>query len=414
MTKQECENLVWSIAVAVCVVPLVYSLSLCVDKYFTFVLVCRDLLREMGSWSVLIPFIAGGIIVSIIKSYAPESEGPGLHIVIAAFAKRNGRLRLRTGPFKYVATMITLGSGSPSGIVSPSALLGNAVASSLGQIMKIDPNQQKTLSLCGISAALSALLGTPFGAALFAVEVVYGNYILYKRFFYCLVSSVTAYVFAYVLGMRTTYFEFSSSEFVFMPHVLFFIVVTALLSVFVNIVYISFYQRVHDTFSMWSWKNLDWLKLVVGMALAALIVAPFYPFLLNYGLVGGERADITALATAEIYQVVIAVVVIISATSLISGTGGSGGLFTPVMIVGSLLGIIVGHYTSFCPHTFMAAGMSAALCTTLNVPLASAILCVELFGPSAGLPAAVGSLAGYLLARRYVIYHEIQWEELKE
>ena len=137
MTKRERENLVWSIAVALCVVPLVYSLSFCVDKYFTSVLVCRDFLRG-GPWSVLIPF--------------------------TAFAKRDGRLRLRTGPFKYGATMITLGSESPSGIVSPSALLGNAVASSLGQIMKTDPSQQKTLSLCGISAALSALLGTPFGA----------------------------------------------------------------------------------------------------------------------------------------------------------------------------------------------------------------------------------------------------------
>jgi len=63
-----------------------------------------------------------------------------------------------------------------------------------------------------------------------------------------------------------------------------------------------------------------------------------------------------------------------------------------------------------------ATGLSnpRIMCTTLNVPLASAILCIEMFGPIAGLPSIIGALTGYLLARRYVIYHEIRWEELKE
>jgi CIC family chloride channel protein len=106
--------------------------------------------------------------------------------------KRDGRLRLRTLPSKYITTLATVGSGTPSGIVSPSAVLGNSIASCLGYITNIDPDLQKTLSLCGISAALSTLLHTPFGAALFAVEVVYGNYILYKRVVF-IVEAKTAF-----------------------------------------------------------------------------------------------------------------------------------------------------------------------------------------------------------------------------
>ncbi|MBU7011813.1 MAG: chloride channel protein [Theionarchaea archaeon] len=63
----------------------------------------------------------------------------------------------------------------------------------------MDADQQKTLSLCGMAAALSTLLGTPFGAALFAVEVVYGKYILYKRFFYCSNSGFCEYSIHYGL-----------------------------------------------------------------------------------------------------------------------------------------------------------------------------------------------------------------------
>ena len=414
MTRREFENLVLSIVIALCVVPLVYSLSFFVKKLFALVLLLENI--PVGPWWLLIPFTLGGIIVGIIVwNVAPESEGPGLHIVIAAFNKRDGRLRLRTGLSKYITTLVTLGSGAPTGIVSPSAMLGNSVASYLGDIMRIDADRQKTLSLCGMSAAIATLLQTPFGAALFAVEVVYGNYILYKRFFYCLTSSITAYVVTYFVEIQPAYFEVTPVYPVVAPEILLFIVVTALITVFVNIGYIFLYQRIHDFFFEQSWEGKNWLKPMVGMVSAAVIMAPFYSLFIGFQVVGGGRYPLEVIAAAPLYQIVAVIVVIMFATSLIAGTGGSGGLFMPVMVVGILLGMICGSVTS-SPSSliFITAGMSAALCTTLNVPLASAILCIELFGPLAVLPSIIGSLTGYLFAKRFVIYHEIQWEELKE
>lgn len=412
ITKRESQNLALSILVAVCVVPVVYSLSLLVKKYFAIVLIMKEL-TIMGVWWLVIPFALGGVIVGvIIWNYAPEAEGPGLHVVIAAFTRRDGRLRLRTLPSKYITTLVTVGSGTPSGIVSPSAVLGNSIASCLGRITNIDPDLQKTLSLCGISAALSTLLHTPFGAALFAVEVVYGNYILYKRIVYCLSSSVTAYLFSSFLGIHTFNVEVAVIQPI-TPQILFFIIVTALIAVFVNILYIHVYQYVHDFFLDRSWKEMNWLKPVVGMVSAAVIMAPFYSLFLRVNI-GGGSPDFTALASASVYEILAIIMIIIGATSLISGTGGSGGLFMPVMTIGALVGICVGFLTPSHSVIFMAAGMSAALCTTLNVPLTSAVLSIELFGPVAVLPSIIGSLTGYLLAKKYVIYHEIQWEELKE
>jgi len=413
MTRREFENLILSIVTAVCVVPIVYSLSFLIKKYFALVLNLK--IAAIGPWWLLIPFTLGGILVGVIVWHiAPESEGPGLHIVIAAFNKRDGNLRLRTGFSKYVTTLITLGSGAPTGIVSPSALLGNAVASYLGSIIRIDPDRQKTLSLCGMAAALSTLLQTPFGAALFAVEVVYGNYILYKRFFYCLASSVTAYILTYFFRLQTAYFEVTLFNPVVTPKILFFIIGTALMTVFINIGYIFLYQKIHDFFFEHSWEEKNWLKPVVGMVSAALIMAPFYSLFTEFQVVGGGYYPLEVIAAAPLHQIVAVIVIIIFATSLIAGAGGSGGLFMPVMMVGVLLGIISASLTSSYYLLFVIVGMSAALCTTLNVPLASAILCIELFGPPAVLPSVIGSLTGYLLAKRYVIYHEIRWEELKE
>jgi H+/Cl- antiporter ClcA len=348
-------------------------------------------------------FAGTGLLIGIITvQYAPEAEGPGLHIVIAAFNKRHGTLRLRTGIAKYVTTFLTMGAGTANGIVSPSALLGNAVASWFQSTH--DADQQKTLALCGVSAALSTLLGTPFGAALFAAEVVYGNYILYKRFFYCLASSVTAYTVTSFLQINPVYTVVPLVALT--PEMVFFIIVTALVVVFVNIGYIVVYQKIHDFFFDRSWKR-PWLIPGLGMGLAAVVMIPVYDELAQVPIVGGH-----AIPVVEVHQLAL-VFVVICATSLVAGTGGSGGLFTPVMVVGVLLSASIGSQTSF-PHLLVPAGISAALCTTLNVPLASALLCVELFGPAAVVPSIIGSLTGYLLAKRYVIYHEIQWEELKE
>jgi H+/Cl- antiporter ClcA len=58
--------------------------------------------------------------------------------------------------------------------------------------------------------------------------------------------------------------------------------------------------------------------------------------------------------------------------------------------------------------------MAAAIATALNVPLAAAVICMELFGLPVFLPSIIGSIAGYFIGRRYVIYHEIRWHPSRE
>lgn len=416
-TRHELEQVVWSVVIAILVVPVVYSLSYLVQKRFFLIQMAVPMREFPYHWWLILVCIGGGVLVGvIIWKIAPEAEGPGLQVVIAAFSKREGHLRTRTGISKYVATLITVGSGTPNGIISPSAVLGNSVASVIGRIRdgNEDTDLQKTLSLCGVSAALSTLLGAPVGAAIFAVEVVYGNYILYKRFFYCLVSSVTASAVTHFLDIRIGYFDMSLPEPSLTVWGFFLVIVTALFSVAVNIGYISLYQKIHDFFSRLSSRMTPWLIPAVGMGLAALVMVPFYQRLIDFSLIGGSAFRIDAAAGAPWYVIAVLVMVIMIATSLVAGSGGSGGLFMPVMTVGVLTGILVGY---ICPQFiffFVVAGVSAALCTTLNVPLASAVLGIELFGPLAVFPSVIGALAGYIIAKRYVIYHEIQWEALRE
>ena len=416
ITTHEARMILLSVMIGALVAPVIISLSFLTRKYFEIFLECERFLSPyLGRMWMILPMTAAGLIVGlIVHRMAPESEGPGVHVVIAAFHKRKGVLRKRTGIMKYLATLITVGSGTPSGLVSPSTLLGTSMASYLEKLFKFDDETRKTLSLCGVAAAISGLIGAPLGAAIFAVEVVYGNRILYKRFFYCLISSLTTYLLAVLFEFREFYPNLIDKPPAFSLKIMAYIIFTALLVTAANILYITVYQKVHDFFKSKSWKGRNWLEPALGMAIAAVIMAPLYPEMIEMGVIGGGYANIISSTDAGLYTLLGIVIVVVIATVFITGTGGSGGLFMPIMFLGNLMGLMIASQASFPEPAMLAAvGISASLCTTLNIPLASVIIGVELFGPIALIPSIIGALAGYILGKRYIIFYDIRWSKLQ-
>ncbi len=192
-----------------------------------------------------------------------------------------------------------------------------------------------------------------------------------------------------------------------------YLALTAVAVTLINIGYIKYYQLIHDFFKNWSWKGQEWLEPAAGMAIAAAIIAPIYPLMVSLGIVGGGSSRIFSAQNMQAMALAAVILGIFFATALISGTGSSGGLFMPILIMGSLLGLLLAAVTGF-PYPILLAmvGISASLSTTLNVPIAAAVIVVELFGPPALVPAIIGALAGYVIGRNFVIYQEISWKEL--
>ena len=402
VTAHGMKMILLSLMIGVLVVPIIISLSWLTTEYFSLVSQAEFLSPYLGRGWIIPPMLA------------PEAQGPGAHVVIAAFHKREGKLRKRTGFIKFIATIITVGSGSPNGLVSPSTLLGNSISGYVERFLKIDDDSRKTLALCGMAAALSTLLGAPLGAAVFAVEVVYGDRILYRRFFYCLISSIAAYLLALWVGFRTSIIFLGGSLPEISPEIMLYVIATALIVTALNILYIRLYQNVHDFFLSWSWKGRNWLEPSMGMLIAAVLMAPLFTTMRSMGVVGGGYTRIIESTDLHIITLTGVILTVIIATAFITGTGGSGGLFMPIMFIGNLMGLLIASLSSF-PHPVIlaAVGISASLCTTLNIPLASALISIELFGPVAILPSVVGALIGYIFGKKYTIYHEIRWNKLK-
>jgi CIC family chloride channel protein len=411
---KEIKTILIAIFVGAFISPIILSLPFVIDHVHDITVMIMEL--PGGRIWLLIPLIMAGLIMGLVtRKIAPEVEGPGLRVAAEAFHSTKTRLRKRSGPFKYIATVITLGAGATTGVVSPSALIGYSLGSSIAWRLGIDKERMKTISLCGMAAAISALLETPLGAAIFAIEIGYRNRILYKRFFHILTSSTTAFLVSKAIRPRKSLLDISGE--VIDPNIpdvltmIFIAIVVTLLC----IAAIKTYQGFHDRFIRMDWKGFGWLKPAFGFFLAGLLIIAAFPVLSDLGYIGGFSGKLIELDDINVSRIVLAGLVVLITSIVITSSGNSGGLLMPIMAFGAIFGVsIASFFTATDPLVFAAVGMAAAIATALNVPLAAAVICMELFGLPVFLPSIIGSIAGYFIGRRYVIYHEIRWHPSRE
>jgi H+/Cl- antiporter ClcA len=138
-----------------------------------------------------------------------------------------------------------------------------------------------------------------------------------------------------------------------------------------------------------------------------------YPILLDLGYIAGFSGKLVDLEEFNLSRLALAALVLILTATITAASGNSGGLMMPIMAFGAISGVtFASFFTNTDPIIFATVGMAAAISTTMNVPVAAAVICMELFGLPVFLPSILGAIAGYFVGRRYVIYHEIRWSKL--
>lgn len=398
-----------AVLIGILVSSVIAILSIGVKEFFD--LIHDSILQPVHASLILVVLLLSGLAGSlIVKKISPTAEGPGLHVAVEEFHNEEERTPSKNIFYKFAATFTNVAAGSSMGLVSPSSLIGFVTGEKVGESLKIERDLIRTLSLCGMAAAISTLLETPFGAAIFAVEIVYRNKILYRRFFLTLVSSTTAFFFSSLiltdkpdLGLPPMFPDYTLLD-------LSMILIIALVVTLINILFIKFYQAIHDKIKRPRKGIIDFLKPAFGMVVAGLVMLPVYGYLIDFGYAGGFTESLIPLDSPMSTLIFVSLTLFVT-TAIIAGTGNSGGLFMPVLVLGGLIGRVISmNFMDSKPAIFITAGMSAAISTTLNVPIASAVICLELFGPQAILPATIGSLGGYFIGGRFIIYHEIDWQ----
>ncbi|MFZ0215273.1 MAG: chloride channel protein, partial [Candidatus Dormiibacterota bacterium] len=116
----------------------------------------------LGRWFVLAAPVAGGLVIGpLVQRFAPEARGHGVPEVMLAVTEQGGRIRPQVTIVKALASAICIGTGGSVGREGPIVQIGSALASTLGQGVRLTENRLRLLVACGAAAGISATFNAP-------------------------------------------------------------------------------------------------------------------------------------------------------------------------------------------------------------------------------------------------------------
>ncbi len=319
----------------------------------------------------------GGLIGALILRYALGGQrAEGMTEIMEAVILKQKALRVRAALWKALASMISLATGGSLGREGPMAQVSAASAGRISELLHVSPERQRILLGCGVAAGLAAAYNAPIGASLFVMEVIIGNFAM-DVFGPLVVSSVVATLMTRGTVGSAIYVvpEFSLvSSWEFVWYVALGVLCALVGRMFLEILF------------GFGWLfGRSRLPLPITMTLGGLGVGAigiWIPQIWGNGQQGVDQAlrgdlPVELLAGALLGKVL--------GTSFSIGSGTPGGVFTPTMFIGAMLGGIVGEAAHTVWPTITApsgayalVGMSGLLAATTHAPIMSTLMVFEM------------------------------------
>lgn len=359
-------------------------------------------------WMLLLLPAAGGILSGwLVYTFAPEAEGHGTDAAINAYHNKDGFIRGRVPIIKTIASAITLTTGGSGGREGPIAQIGAGFGSFLATKLKLSARERRIMMAAGIGAGVGSIFRAPLAGALFASEVLYRDPEFESEVIIPAgISSVVAYcLFCLHFGWGSL---FESPDFVFRnPLELGPYLVLALVLVAVGAFYVKSFYGIIDVFK--KIKIPNHLKPAIGGLLTG-IIGFFLPHTLAFGYGFAQMALENQLTVPFLLSLAIGKVL---TTSFSIGSGGSGGVFGPSIVIGGALGGVVGKTFHQImpgvvtePGAFVVVGMAGFFTAVSNTPISTIIFVSEMTNSyHLLLPSLLVCSVSYLAARRWTIFH---------
>lgn len=366
-----------------------------------------DTLTPFRRWVlVLVPALGGLISGFIVYKFAPEAEGHGTDSAIDAYHNRQGRIRGRVPIVKAISAAITLGSGGSGGREGPIAQIGAGFGSFLAEKMGLDARSRRVLLAAGLGAGIGSIFRAPLAGALFAAEILYREpEFEHEVVIPAIVTTIVAYsTFGLFFGFEPL---FKQSDFAFeSPLELLPYTALALVVAFASPLFIKLFYGTKRLFDRWSIPN--YFKPAVG-GLAVGCIGAFLPQTLAFGYGVIQGALDVNIAVHMLFIIALGKML---TTSLSIGSGGSGGVFGPSMVIGGSLGGAVGQLfrtwwpaAAAHPGAFVIVGMAGFFAAASNAPISTVIMVSEMTGNyNLLVPAMWVCALASIIGRRWGIY----------
>ncbi len=363
-----------------------------------------DTAQPFRPWLLLIVPAAGGILSGLLVfAVAPEAEGHGTDAAIAAYHYHQGRIRPRVPLVKIVASALTIGSGGSGGREGPIAQIGAGVGSFLGTVLGLRPADRRILMAGGMGAGVAAIFRAPLAGALFAAEVLYWSPDFESEVIIpAALASITAYcTFGLAFGWaplfsiptETLNVLTFTNPWQLGPYLL-----LAVLMVVLAMVYTRTFHGLTHFFQQLPLQ--PHVKPAIGAFLSGALGLVLYYALggeqrvlavlsFGYGILQ-DSMTVSAAGESSLFLALTLLAVALGkilTTGLTIGSGGSGGVFGPSMVIGGCgggaLGILLHWlWPALVPHpaTFVIVGMAGFFAAAAKTPFSTLVIVSEMTG----------------------------------
>jgi CIC family chloride channel protein len=363
-----------------------------------------DTLRPFTPWLLLVVPTIGGVLSGVlVYTVAPEAEGHGTDAAIAAYHYRHGRIRLRVPLVKIVASALTLGTGGSGGREGPIAQIGAGFGSFLGGLLQLRPLERRILMAAGMGAGVAAIFRAPLAGALFAAEVLYSSTEFESEVIIPAgLASVMAYcTFGLVFGWSPLFLltpeHIRVLSFNTPLHLISYTLLALFLVMLAMLYTRSFYFLTHLFHRLPLRRQL---KPAIGAFLSGALGVGLYYLLggqqevlavLSFGY-GVLQNAMTATASKESHLFFAAILLTVAlgkilTTGLTIGSGGSGGVFGPSMVIGGCGGGALGIFLHWLwpasvphPAAFVIVGMAGFFAAAAKTPFSTLVIVSEMTG----------------------------------
>lgn len=339
----------------------------------------------------------GGLAIVLAYRFAGMEKDRGTNFILVA-VRSNEPVSFKTAPLIFFSTVVTHLLGGSAGREGAALQLGGSIASSFARTWELNEKECRIMTMCGMAAGFSALFGTPLTSVIFAMEVITVGVMHYSAIVPCTVAALVASAISQAMGIAPTAFHIPNiPEQITME----FAIGATVLGIASAVVSILFCIGMEHTSHAYK-KHIEnpLLRVFIG---GCLVIGLTY--LVGCRDYNGAGMDIIIKALNGDAKTE-AFLLKILFTALTLGAGFKGGEIVPSFFIGATFGCVLGPLLGL-PAGFAASlCMAAVFCGVTNCPLASIILCIELFGfHGAGYYALCCGIS-YMLSGYYGLYSE--------
>ena len=353
---------------------------------------------------LLIP-ILGGLIVGLMARFGSDKiRGHGIPEAIETILFGESRLSLRVAILKPLSSAVSIGSGGPFGAEGPIIMTGGAIGSLFAQLFHLSAAERKTLLVAGAVAGMTGIFGTPFAAIMLAIEVLLFEW-KPRSFVPVVTAALVSLAWRPLLIGAAPMFAFAAPT----PGGIQPVALAAGVGLLVGLeaaVLSALLYAIEDGFHRlpihWMWWP----------AIGAIVVG--IGGLIDVHVLGAGYGSIQALLDASLTtRAVVTLLFVKAIVWLVAlGSGTSGGILAPLLILGGATGFLIGQILPGNPGYWAMIGMAGVMSGAMRAPVTAALFAAELTNHLTSLPQTIAAAAtayavSVLIMRRSILTEKI-------